>query len=814
MSLPNNNINIGSPPTLWSNLKQAFDQINDNFTALDLATGGTAVDLSILNTDVSPEYPDTYTLGTITKQWKSVFTAEWDGVGPGTLNGLWAGSAQIKGIGLTIDLPAGSTVNEQLIIDPDKTFFKTINVNNDQSIEATTFGANVNFNEGLGITLTVDSAAESIGIDVNPNFNLNGSIIADDLTTVLVDRAGYLTGNVEVTPDWTITVNGFVWTFKDTGAIEFPSSASFIESGSNDELTSASANNLLLSTENDIRFITDKSASAAEWVFSNTGELTVPGPISLEFGGTPTMSLSTTGTAGRVIGETNKGFNVVLTDGSLTSDWSFNTNGKLNLSTVGIIESSNTESYINLNTSNTDIISIVTNNLNDITLITNSLGVAKQWTFSSAGTTTFPGGGSIAAGVFTGNVTGNLTGNVTGNLTGFHTGDSKGSVFGDDSSVLVDGVNGYIYGNVSATTLRTAESKISLGSGAGFINQGLSTVAIGSMAGNDTQGVASVAVGSSAGRVNQGVSAVAVGELAGLDTQGASSVAIGSMAGNDTQGSISVAIGQNAGEINQGSSSIAIGYYAGKTTQDTGAIAIGYTAAQVTQGQAGVAIGWSAGQTNQGAYAIALGYRAGFTNQNASSIVLNASGVALNSTGAGLFVNPVRPISVGKPLMYDTATSELAYSNALEFNGTTISTVDSSAVVFDGPVTFQTSVTVDGNLTVKDNLILEKRLALSEIEGSSDTLAIYSNWAPEKNTGLSIVSLTGSESITLTSDRIVAIVTDFDGGNKQWIFETDGSVTFPDNSNQTGASISIAELKVLVAAATTYADFQTAIAAL
>jgi len=42
-------------------------------------------------------------------------------------------------------------------------------------------------------------------------------------------------------------------------------------------------------------------------------------------------------------------------------------------------------------------------------------------------------------GNLTGNVAGNLTGNLTGNSTGFHTGDVKGSIFADDSSVLVNG---------------------------------------------------------------------------------------------------------------------------------------------------------------------------------------------------------------------------------------------------------------------------------------------------------------------------------------------------------------------------------------
>jgi hypothetical protein len=47
-----------------------------------------------------------------------------------------------------------------------------------------------------------------------------------------------------------------------------------------------------------------------------------------------------------------------------------------------------------------------------------------------------------------------------------------------------------------------------------------------------------------------------------------------------------------------------------------------------------------------------------------------------------------------------------------------------------------------------------------------------------------------------------------------WRFGTDGNLTFPDNSTQTGASISIAELKVIVANTSNYGDFQSAIAAL
>ena len=57
--------------------------------------------------------------------------------------------------------------------------------------------------------------------------------------------------------------------------------------------------------------------------------------------------------------------------------------------------------------------------------------------------------GIIPAAVVSGTFTGNVSGNVTGNTTGYHTGDVKGSVFADDSSILVDAVSG----TISATSI-------------------------------------------------------------------------------------------------------------------------------------------------------------------------------------------------------------------------------------------------------------------------------------------------------------------------------------------------------------------------
>jgi len=66
------------------------------------------------------------------------------------------------------------------------------------------------------------------------------------------------------------------------------------------------------------------------------------------------------------------------------------------------------------------------------------INISGDITASGAGT------GIITANSFIGDVTGNVTGNVVGTVTGTFDGDMTGSVFGDDSTLLVDGVNSSI----------------------------------------------------------------------------------------------------------------------------------------------------------------------------------------------------------------------------------------------------------------------------------------------------------------------------------------------------------------------------------
>ena len=168
----NNNITVGRPPILWSEVDDAFVKVNENFdilvTTIGNGSGLTPIDFTSLNTSVKPTISNLYDLGDITHQWRSVFAGEYTPVYP--FNGLWAGNAQVKGVGNTINLPPNSTVGgdpitgigADLIIDPNKTFFKEIQINNDLSVVATTFGDTVNFLTGSGVGLAVSSGADSI----------------------------------------------------------------------------------------------------------------------------------------------------------------------------------------------------------------------------------------------------------------------------------------------------------------------------------------------------------------------------------------------------------------------------------------------------------------------------------------------------------------------------------------------------------------------------------------------------------------------------------------------------------------------------
>lgn len=541
----NTNITVGRPPLLWSDVHDAFTKINENFDILVATIGSgsglTPIDFTSLDTSVNPTLDNTYTLGDSLKTWKSIRSSAWGPEFSNALNGLWAGNAQLKGVGSTINLPANSTIGGDpatgigvsLIVDPDKTFFKTIDVDNNNSIVATGFGDTVKFLSGSGVSMNVDSSAESI-------------------------------------------------TFNNTGILS-------IADGSGISHTTVSG----VST------------------ITNTGVRSLQSTVGLPSGRTTGAGINISGSTGDNLRVTNTGVISISSGVGITVSLDSATG---NVTVTNSAPAGNTFAQVEIN--GDSINRLIADAASDVLYINSGEGITI--TKSSA--------------------TDTLTLSVNPVF------DLKGSVFGDDSSILVDAVSNYIYGNVRATTLRTNESTISLGYEAGL--------------------------------TSQTTYAIAIGDGAGKTTQGDSSVAIGLLAGQTSQGNFAVALGINAAVTNQGSSAIAIGS--------------------------------TAGNSGQGANAIAIGSGAGYLNQSANSIILNASGSPFNGAASGFYVNPIRSTSSATaPLMYNSTTKELFYSPTLEFIGSTISTNDSSGITVDVQTTFNTDVRVENDLTVLQGITLQ-----------------------------------------------------------------------------------------------------------
>lgn len=604
MALPNTNITPGSPPLLWSNIDAAFSQINENFDSIAAALGVAGlipIDFETLDTDVSPTASYLYSLGSSTNRWQSVYTEEWSSVGTSTFNGVWIGTAQIKGISGTVDLPAGSTVNGNLIIDPDKTFFKSAQVDGGDRVEANEFSDTLNFLSGSGITMSVGSPGESITI----------------------------------TNDGVITINGI------------------------DGITATTLAGITTISNAGVRSL------------SNIGALpagrTVGAGIYIDAATGPGIKITNTG----IIGFDNSGFGTNVSVDAATGLATVNlSTGVVTTAAFRTIVITGTPGQVNVEA---DLPSdtLTLNAGNNIIITTDpfsdTINVAVDTNLDIRGSV-FANDSSIIVDSVERKFYGDLTGNVRGNLIG--------SVFADDSTQLVDGNSATIYGNIEATTLRTADTRIVLGFLAGSIGGSGAAITIGPAAGVTNQGTGAMAIGPYAGETNQGTSAMAIGPFAGNTGQGLTTLAVGAYAGQTNQGNVAVAIGAFAGNNSQGTNAIAIGPYSGGT--------------------------------NQGANSIAIGLYAGSLNQSANSIVLNASGVALNGSAAGLYIDPIRSTtSSARPIVYDTATKELFYTSTLEFINSTISTTDSSGLTIDVQTTFNSDVVVENDLTVNNQVLVQ-----------------------------------------------------------------------------------------------------------
>ena len=150
----------------------------------------------------------------------------------------------------------------------------------------------------------------------------------------------------------------------------------------------------------------------------------------------------------------------------------------------------------------------------------------------------------------------------------------------------------------------------------------------------------------------------------------------------------SINIGLNAGEGVAGDQSVHIGQASGGTSGNA-SVGIGVNSG-IQQGVQSVAIGSGSG-FQIGANCVAIGANAGGYSSG-GSICLNATGLGLNPTTSGLFIEPVRDLSPGTDayqVFYDTTTKEMFYNPADpgEDNLTSVSITYASTTLISGVFT-------------------------------------------------------------------------------------------------------------------------------
>ena len=361
------------------------------------------------------------------------------------------------------------------------------------------------------------------------------------------------------------------------------------------------------------------------------------------------------------------------------------------------------------------------------------------------------GTNAVAIGDSAGETTQGEAAVAVGANAGLTTQSTEAVAVGANAGKTNQGTNSVAVGSGAGETEQSGAS-VAIGYQAGQTNQDWDAVAIGAEAGKTNQGGNAVAIGESAAKTNQGGSAVAIGEYTGATTQGARAVAVGVAAGENDQGDFAVAIGDSAGK----GTTLPIEYVSGAVSPSTTLVVGGFYAANIVPGMVIFGTGFTSGQTvvtvtdattveisapadstpsgyldfliGQGENAVAIGAYAGYSNQAANSIIINATGSALDQTVASTFtVAPIRNANgTDGVLQYNAATKEVTYSNEI--------TVNSNVWKFG----------TDGVLTLPDNSVIASYKPVTVIAGPTGVQTISDNASATRLTFIESVDSVGA----------------------------------------------------------------------
>ena len=386
-------LNAGSPPIVWSTVEDAFTKINANFDELYGSIGGPGgiLDFTSLSTDIKPSSSEVYDLGSPTARWRDLYLAG---------SSLYLGSAQITADGAGIvNLPLGTTVNGQLIIDPANTAFKTFSVAGQSDIVADSVIDTLTVASGTGIALTTNAGTDTLTI---ANSGVTG--LAGTVGQIGVSAA---TGSVTLTNLGVTSLAGTV------GGIG---------------------------------------------VSASTGSITLTNLGVKQIVGTPSQ-IGVTGDGTGIVTITNLApasptFRFIVVDNE----------------TLQPVSADNISDTLNLISGNG--LTITKDTATDtLTFSVNSSLDIKGSVFGDDSSIIVDGTENkiYATGGFVGNLTGNVIGNVTGNIIGNIIGDVKGSLFGDDSTAIINGIDNTVTGTtVTGGAVRLTGGTISTSDSSGI----------------------------------------------------------------------------------------------------------------------------------------------------------------------------------------------------------------------------------------------------------------------------------------------------------------------------------------------------------
>jgi len=397
------NVEPGNPPLIWSNIELAFRNVNANFeelyATLQDSSGIEVVDFSNLFTDVSPNVNDEYSLGTENQRWKSLYVSPFVDSTEGESNGIHLGNALIKGVNDTVDLPANATVDGNLIINPDNTFFKSFQIDSDNRIVADEFVDTINLLSGTAMRISVDSVSESITFD---------NIGVTELNSGSGINVSSQTGNITLT---------------NTGVLSITNSSSLAASSPYSVGASGRAPGIGIAVD----------TATGNPTLTNTGVIEVQGGFGITVStdaGTGIATIQNSSPAQPAFGRIR------------LSDDPFGINDVVAETTTDQLTLDAGYGIILTNTPASDTLKIELDQKIDI----NGNVYADDSTILVNGLE-----GNIPAN----NLIGTATIDLVGNTTGYHTGDVTGSVFGDDSNKLIDAVESKIVGPVENTAIAT-----------------------------------------------------------------------------------------------------------------------------------------------------------------------------------------------------------------------------------------------------------------------------------------------------------------------------------------------------------------------